>query len=69
MLRMSMRKASTIIAFSEVLKHDIIEIFDTSEEKIQVISPLHLQMQIGSEHELQQFFIKENFSKKYILSV
>lgn len=36
----SMRKSRSIIVLSEVLKRDIIEIFDIHEEKIRIIPPM-----------------------------
>ncbi len=42
LLRMNIQKASTIIVLGEVLKRDIIEIFDTKEEKIHIIPPMHI---------------------------
>ena len=68
-LRQSIGKAVSIIAFSEVLKRDIIEIFDTREEKIQVIPPICPEIQRGEEDEVIQFLKKEGISEKYILSV
>lgn len=47
LLRMSIQKASTIIVLGEVLKRDIIEIFDTKEEKIHVLPPMHFETKIG----------------------
>ena len=40
-LRKSIQKSSSIIVSSEILKRDIIEIFDTHEEKIQIIPPMN----------------------------
>jgi len=40
-LRKSIQKAGSIIVFSEILKRDIIEIFDTHEEKIHLIPPMN----------------------------
>jgi glycosyltransferase involved in cell wall biosynthesis len=57
---------------SEVLKHDLIEIFDIQEEKISVIPPMfpeNEKIHTGKENEIQQFLLKEGISKKYILSV
>ena len=68
-LRQSIGKAVSIIAFSEVLKRDIIEIFNTSEEKIQVIPPMCPEIQFGDENEVRQFLMKEGIAEKYILSV
>ena len=68
-LRQSIRKSDTIIALSEVLKHDIIEIFDTPEEKIHIISPMYYDILLISENESKQFLQKENLNKEYILSV
>lgn len=72
-LRQSIRKSRSVITLSEVLKHDIIEIFDTPEEKIQVIPPMYpdstLKMKASRENEVKQFFLKEHISERYILSV
>ena len=69
LLRQSIKKSASIIAFSEVLKRDIIEIFNTSEEKIQVIPPMCPEIQFGDENEVKQFLMKEGIAEKYILSV
>lgn len=68
-LRSSIRKSRSIIAFSEVLKRDIIEIFDTHEEKIHVIPPMYSEMKLSEENEGKQFLVKEGINEKYILSV
>ncbi len=71
-LRHSIRKSDTIIALSEVLKHDIIEIFDVDEQKILVIPPMFPEREkihIEKGNDIQQFLLKEGISKKYILSV
>ena len=71
-LRHSIRKSDTIIALSDVLKHDLIEIFDIQEERISVIPPMFPELgntPMGKENEIQQFLLKEGISKKYILSV
>ena len=68
-LRRSIRKSSTIIAFSEVLGRDIIEIFDTHEEKIQVIPPMSPKTGMKpSENETKKFFLQEGINEKYMLS-
>ena len=41
-LRYSIESASQIVALSEILKRDIIEIFDVHEDKIRVIPPMFL---------------------------
>ncbi|NDK19435.1 glycosyltransferase family 4 protein [Candidatus Gracilibacteria bacterium] len=68
-LRKSIQKAGSIIVFSEILKRDIIEIFDTHEEKIHLIPPMNFPIKGGEENEAKQFLMKENISDKYILSV
>jgi len=40
MLRHSIQSSDTVIVLSEILKHDLIEIFDIQEEKILVIPPM-----------------------------
>lgn len=72
LLRNSIRKSHTIIVLSETLKRDIIEIFDTSEEKIRVIPPMYTvgkNSRSIEENDSNQFLLKEGISEKYILSV
>jgi hypothetical protein len=68
-LRQSIRKAQSVIVLSEVLKSDIVEIFDIHEEKIQIIPPMCQKIITGRDSEMKQFFSQENLSGKYILSV
>lgn len=68
LLRESMRKSSALIVLSEVLKRDIIEIFDTHEEKIHVIPPLYREVK-PSKNNLASFLTQEGIGEKYLLSV
>lgn len=71
-LRESIRKSDFIIASSEILKRDIIEIFDTPEEKIRIVPPMYREtMKTTSEEESEagRFFMKEGINEKYILCV
>jgi len=68
-LRDSIRKSRSIVAFSEVLKRDIIEIFDTHEEKIRVIPPMSQEIRLSEKSEARQFLLKEGINERYILSV
>lgn len=68
-LRDSVRRAHSVIAFSEVLKRDIIEIFDTPEEKIRVIPPMSQKIGLSEKGEARQFLLKEGINERYILSV
>ena len=72
MLRHSIQSSDTVIVLSEILKHDLIEIFDIQEEKILVIPPMlsnKEDMQIWEENTINNFLLKEGISKKFILSV
>lgn len=69
LLRQSMRKSSRIIVWSEVLKRDIIEIFDTPEEKIEVIAPMCLATKLTGKDDGKAFLNQEKISEKYLLSV
>lgn len=68
-LRRSIHKAASIIAFSETLKRDIIEIFDTPEDKISVIPPMSFPVPPVKEAEMQKFYSQEYLSEKYLLSI
>lgn len=68
-LRESLRRAQSVIVLSELLKRDIIEIFDIHEEKIRLIPPLCPGIAIGTENEMRQFLSQEQLNGKYILSV
>lgn len=72
LLRNSIRKSHDLIVFSETLKRDIIEIFDTHEEQIHVIPPMCLNipdMEPSGGNEWQQFLLQENLNEKYLLFV
>jgi len=72
LLRNSIRKAHSIIALSETLKRDIIEIFDTHEERIQVIPPMGPDApgsDMSGENGLRQFLLQEGIDAKYMLFV
>ncbi|MDD2891870.1 MAG: glycosyltransferase family 1 protein [Candidatus Gracilibacteria bacterium] len=72
LLRNSIKKAHAIIVLSEILKRDIIEIFDVHEENIHIIPPMYLGMEKGKifeQNEIQKFLTKEGIGEKYILSV
>lgn len=69
-LRRSLQKASAIIAFSEILRRDIIEIFDIHEDKISIIPPMFLDTlseKVQTREEIQQALALENIHGKYML--
>lgn len=68
-LRESIRKSCSVITFSEVLKRDIIEIFDIPEEKIYIVPPMSSEAHTLKRNEAKQFLSKENLNKPYILFV
>lgn len=70
-LRNSIQRSHSIIVFSEMLGRDIIEIFDTHEDKIQVISPMcpNIPETKSGESEIKQFLLQEGINEKYMLSV
>lgn len=69
LLRRSIRNSAHIIVSGDVLKRDIIEIFDTPEEKIQVIPPMCLSGKKEASSDAKQFLAQENIAEKYSLSV
>lgn len=69
-LRQSLRKAHRVIALSETLKRDIIEIFDIHEDAIQVIPPMFAGDQDVTEStpdEVQKLLLQENIQGKYMI--
>ncbi len=71
-LRRSLQKASAIIAFSEILRRDIIEIFDIHEDKISIIPPMFLDTlseKVQTREDIQQALALENIHGKYMLIV
>lgn len=72
LLQSSIRKAHAVIAFSETIKRDIIEIFDTHEDRIRVIPPVCLSISGAGPRggsEIQQFLFQESIDEKYMLFV
>lgn len=69
-LRQTLRKASMVIALSDILKRDIIEIFDIHEDMIRVIPPMMvgvLDITESTPEDVRKLLVQENIQGKYIL--